>query len=85
VASAPDDPKLNATVVPGWRRRKPAASWLKAPLSDDAADTVIDPDSRGPGVVVVVAVADEEEHAAVASATRAGIAHPRMVLRVTAG
>src|SRR6266496_6052052 len=37
-------PKLNVTLSPGWRVSNCCASWLKAPVSDDAANTVIDPD-----------------------------------------
>src|SRR5450755_805600 len=52
VARAPDDPKLNAAVAPGWMAWNADPSWSNAPVSDEAADTVIDPDSRVEVVVV---------------------------------
>jgi hypothetical protein len=54
------------------------ASWVKVSVSDDAADTVIDPASGAP-VVVVTPVEVELEHAATPSARRhvAAIAHRR--------
>jgi hypothetical protein len=86
VARAPDDPKLNVTVVPGCSRRKPVASWVKVPVREDAAETVIDPASGAP-VVVVVPAEDELEHAAVASARtpNAATAHLREIVRVMTG
>jgi hypothetical protein len=86
VARAPDDPKLNVTVVPGCNRRNPVASWVKVPVREDAADTVIDPASGAP-VVVVVPAEVELEHAAVASARtpNAVTAHLREVVRVMLG
>jgi hypothetical protein len=76
VARAPEDPKLNVTDVPGCRTRKPVASWVNVPVSDEAADTVIDPDNRADVVDAVVAVDVDVEHAAVATAT-ATTAHLR--------
>jgi hypothetical protein len=69
VARAPDEPKLNWTDVPGCRRWKLVASWVNVSVSDDAADTVIEPDNRGGAVEVVVGVEDELEQAAVTTAT----------------
>src|SRR3954452_20390061 len=43
VASVPDDPKLNLTVVPGFRVWKSAPIFVNASVSDAAADTVIVP------------------------------------------
>ena len=43
VASVPDEPKLKATVVAGWMDRNVVASWVNAAVSEDAAETVIDP------------------------------------------
>jgi len=71
VAKAPDDPKLNATVVPGCNRWKVVSSRPKAAVSDDAADTVIDPVSSGVVADVVVGEPEELLHAAVATRTAA--------------
>jgi hypothetical protein len=65
VARAPDDPKLKLMDVAGWRTRKPAASSVNVAVSEDAADTVTEPDRRALVVDVVVADVDEVEHAAV--------------------
>src|SRR5215467_5946802 len=43
VASPELGPKLNVTVSPGWAASNCVASFLKAPVSDDAANTVIVP------------------------------------------
>jgi hypothetical protein len=67
VARAPDDPKLNATDVPGCRCSKFVASWVNVWVSEDAAETVRAPVSRGV-VDVVVDEAVEPEHAVVSTA-----------------
>jgi hypothetical protein len=36
-------PKLNFTVSPGWAASNCFPSWVKVPISDAAAKTVIDP------------------------------------------
>jgi hypothetical protein len=36
-------PKLNFTVSPGWAASNCFPSWVKVPVSDAAANTVIDP------------------------------------------
>jgi hypothetical protein len=86
VARAPDDPKLNVTVVPGCSRWNPVASWVKVPVRDEAADTVIDPESDAP-VVVVVPSEDELEQAAATNARTpvATIAHRRATGRRVTG
>jgi hypothetical protein len=70
VARAPDDPKLKLMVVPGWADWNVVPSWPKAAVSDDAADTVIDPLSLG-AVVVELAELGEFPQAAAAKATAA--------------
>src|SRR5450759_622690 len=47
VTSAPDDPKLNVMVAPGWADWNSVPSWPKVPISDDAADTMMEPVSLG--------------------------------------
>jgi len=37
-------PKLNVTLSPGWAASNCFPSWVKAPVSDAAANTVIDAD-----------------------------------------
>jgi hypothetical protein len=88
VASAPDEPKLKAIEVPGWTWWKLEASWVNVPVRDDAADTVMDPDSGAPVVDVVVdvvAVEDEDEHAAaiIARTATAAMAQLRPAGRLT--
>src|ERR1039457_5298018 len=85
VASVPDEPKLNETVVPGCADWNIVPRVPKAPLSDDAADTVIVPLSAAVvAVVAVVLVAVDElpQAAAVARATRASAAAARRWSRV---
>ncbi len=57
VASVPDDPKLNVTVVPGLRFWKSAPIFVNASVVDAAADTVMVPVTFGVVVVVVFAFA----------------------------
>src|SRR5216683_3350105 len=38
-------PKLNVTLTPGWAASNCVPSFVKDPVSDDAANTVIDPDN----------------------------------------
>jgi hypothetical protein len=75
------------TVVPGCRCWKLDPSWVKVPVSDDAADTVIEPDSRVAEVDVVVPVEAEEEHAVAiaATSTRDATVHARTEVRLMAG
>jgi hypothetical protein len=56
-------------------------------VSDEAADTVIDPDSRGLDVDVVVAAVVDVEHAVAATATmdRATRANVRLIGRLMSG
>jgi len=61
VARAELAPKLNVTFTPGWA----ASNWLpmvvKASFSDEAANTVIDPDSDADAVAVAVGDAELPE------------------------
>jgi hypothetical protein len=83
VARAPDDPKFIATDVPGCRCSKLVASWVNVWESEDAADTVMAPVSRGiveVELVVEVVLPDvelEQALAAAASTARAVRAHLR--------
>ena len=87
VARAPDDPKLKAMVVPGCFAWKDVSSWPKAPVSDEAADTVIEPVRAA--VVVVVGELEELPQAVATRATAATAAAARLlaldgrIMRVT--
>jgi hypothetical protein len=78
---------LKLTDVAGWRSRKPVARVVNVWVSDDAADTVIDPDSRGLDVDVVVAAVVEVEHALATTARRdrAARAAVRLIDRLMRG
>ena len=60
VASAPDEPKLNEISVPWCAALNIVPSFPKASVSDEAADTVIEPVSLYAVVVEVVDVSAEE-------------------------
>src|SRR5664280_2429458 len=71
VTSAPDDPRLNVMVVPGWADSNRLPSWPKVPVSEDAADTMMEPVSLG--FVVVVPPDDEDELPQAVAATAAAV------------
>src|SRR5580698_11606874 len=49
-------PKLNFTVSPGWAVSNCFPSWVKVPVSDAAANTVIDPVVDADGEVLAAGV-----------------------------
>ena len=52
-------PKLNFTVSPGWAASNCFPSWVKVPISDAAANTVIVPVCAAAGLLLLAAGADE--------------------------
>ena len=61
VASAELAPKLNVTFTPGWAASNCLPSGVNVPVSDDAANTVIDPDSDGDADAELLALGDADE------------------------
>ena len=61
VARAELAPKLKVTFTPGWAASNCFPSWVKVPRSEDAAKTVIEPDSDGDAEAELLALADADE------------------------